>query len=196
MQGLTLNHVSKGAPRAYCICHASSNPSIDVCGLHYFCVPGYIYIQDMLQSPHIEQADHLVYTIGLFMMTSSNGNIFHITGHFSGEFAGPRWIPHTKASDLRLNKRLSKQLWGWWFETLSRPLWRHRNVHIRVYISIFSHQEAELFSLETILFFFHNNRGVCKSFGSAWVPKMPNWSANISIKLYNHFYIYIKIIPN
>ena len=26
-----------------------------------------------------------------------------------------------------LNKRLSKQLWGWWFETLSRPLWRHCN---------------------------------------------------------------------
>ena len=27
--------------------------------------------------------------------------------------------------DLRLNKRLSKQPWGWWFETLPRPLWRH-----------------------------------------------------------------------
>ena len=30
--------------------------------------------------------------------------------------------------DLRLNKRLRKQSWGWWFETLSRPLCRHRNV--------------------------------------------------------------------
>ena len=29
--------------------------------------------------------------------------------------------------NLRLNKRLSKQSWGWWFETLSRPLWRHSN---------------------------------------------------------------------
>ena len=29
--------------------------------------------------------------------------------------------------DLRLNKRLSKPSWGWWFETPSRPLWRHRN---------------------------------------------------------------------
>ena len=28
---------------------------------------------------------------------------------------------------LRLNKRLSKQSWCWWFETLSRPLWRHCN---------------------------------------------------------------------
>ena len=29
--------------------------------------------------------------------------------------------------DLRLNKRLSKQSEGWWFETPSRSLWRHRN---------------------------------------------------------------------
>ena len=29
--------------------------------------------------------------------------------------------------DLRLNKRLSKQSWGWWFQTLSCPLWRHSN---------------------------------------------------------------------
>ena len=69
------------------------------------------------------------------MMTSSNGNLFRVTGHLCGEFTGPRWIPRTKASDaelwcffyLRLNKRLSKQSWGWWFQTLSRPLWRHRN---------------------------------------------------------------------
>ena len=26
-----------------------------------------------------------------------------------------------------MNKRLSKQLWGWWLETLSHPLWRHCN---------------------------------------------------------------------
>ena len=30
--------------------------------------------------------------------------------------------------DLRLNKRLSKHSWGWWFETPSCPLWRHHNV--------------------------------------------------------------------
>ena len=30
--------------------------------------------------------------------------------------------------DLRLNKRLSKQSWGWWFEILSHPLWCHCNV--------------------------------------------------------------------
>ena len=30
--------------------------------------------------------------------------------------------------DLRPKKRFSKQSWGWWFETPSPPLWRHRNV--------------------------------------------------------------------
>ena len=29
--------------------------------------------------------------------------------------------------DLHLNKPLSKQSWGWWFETPSRPLWHHCN---------------------------------------------------------------------
>ena len=31
--------------------------------------------------------------------------------------------------DLCLNKRWSKQSWGWWFEAPSRSLWRHRNVY-------------------------------------------------------------------
>ena len=35
--------------------------------------------------------------------------------------------------DLRLNKRLNKQSWGWWFQTLSRPLRRHRNVMICIF---------------------------------------------------------------
>ena len=46
-----------------------------------------------------------------------------------GEF--PTQRPVTQSFDvffdLRLNKRLSKHWWGWWLETLSRPLWRHRN---------------------------------------------------------------------
>ena len=73
------------------------------------------------------------------MMTSSIGNIFRVTGHLCGEFTGHGWIPRTMASDasfdvffdLRLNKWLSKQSWGWWFKTPSRPLWRHCNGSIR-----------------------------------------------------------------
>ena len=47
-----------------------------------------------------------------------------------GEFPAQR--PVTRSFDvffdMRLNKRLSKQSWGRWFEMLSRPLWCHRNV--------------------------------------------------------------------
>ena len=39
---------------------------------------------------------------GALMMTSSNGNIFRVTGPLCGEFTGPRWIPRTKASDAVL----------------------------------------------------------------------------------------------
>ena len=33
------------------------------------------------------------------MMTSSNGNIFRVTGPLCGEFTGRRWIPLTETSD-------------------------------------------------------------------------------------------------
>ena len=67
------------------------------------------------------------------MMTSSNGNIFRVTGHLCGEFTGefPLQRPVTRSFDiffdLRLNKLLSTQSWGWWCETPSRPLWHHSN---------------------------------------------------------------------
>ena len=156
-------------------------------------------------------------------MTSTNGNIFRVTGPFCGEFTGHQWIPLPKASDaelwcfhgsvpqqtfvettviwdtitlimtslqcnqlcwlltsctlidilsrwrhqmetfsallalcagnspvtgefptqwpvarsfdvsfdLRLNKPLSKQSWGWWLETPSHPLWRHGNDRVK-----------------------------------------------------------------
>ena len=35
---------------------------------------------------------------------------------------------------LRLNKRLRKQSWGWWFEMPSRSLWRHCNVKWSIYM--------------------------------------------------------------
>ena len=36
------------------------------------------------------------------MMTSSNGNIFRVTGPLRGEFTGHQWIPITKVSDAEL----------------------------------------------------------------------------------------------
>ena len=40
--------------------------------------------------------------LGKSMMTSSNGNIFRVTGPLCGEFTGDRWIPRSKASDAGL----------------------------------------------------------------------------------------------
>ena len=69
------------------------------------------------------------------IMTSSNGNIFRVTGPLCGVFTGPGEFPTqgpvTRSFDvffhLCLNKRLNKQPWCWWFETLPWSLWRHSN---------------------------------------------------------------------
>ena len=57
---------------------------------HYF-------VYKMAQTPSSDR-----YTGTHYMMTSSNGSIFHVTGHLCGEFTGPRWIPRTNASDAEL----------------------------------------------------------------------------------------------
>ena len=77
------------------------------------------------------------------MMTSSNGNIFRVTGPLCGEFIGPGEFPTQRPvtrsfdvfCDQRPNERLSKQSWDWWFETHSSPLWRHSNELFRCHHS-------------------------------------------------------------
>ena len=76
-------------------------------------------------------------------MTSSNGNIFRVTGPLQREFTVHWWIPLTKPVtegfdvffDPHRNKRLGKQSRRWWFETQSRPLWRYD------YNALVKHQE-------------------------------------------------------
>ena len=64
-------------------------------------------------------------------MTSSNGNIFRVTGlcagnsPATGEFLAQR--PVMQSFDVFFYLRLNKQPWGWWFETPLWSLWRHRN---------------------------------------------------------------------
>ena len=48
-----------------------------------------------------------IYMVLKPMMTSSNGNIFRVTGPLCGEFTGHRWIPRIKASDAELCSFLS-----------------------------------------------------------------------------------------
>ena len=46
----------------------------------------------------------------------------------TGEFPAQRPVTRNFDVFFNLNKRLSKQWWGWWFETPLRPLWYHYNV--------------------------------------------------------------------
>ena len=56
------------------------------------------------------------------MITSSNGNIFRVTGHhLCGEFTGDAVTP---SFDVFFGLCLNKQ-WCWLFETPLYPLWRH-----------------------------------------------------------------------
>ena len=89
--------------------------------------------------PNSDTGNWIGYICTSTMMTSSNGNIFPVTGPLCGEFIGHRWIPRTMASDAELwytffypslNKRLSKQRIHRWFETPSRLLWRQSNGRI------------------------------------------------------------------
>ena len=72
--------------------------------------------------------------LGRFMMTSSNGGIFRVTGslcrEFTGEFPSQRPVTGSfdVSFDLGLHKWLSKHLWPRWFEMPSRSLWCHCNV--------------------------------------------------------------------
>ena len=69
---------------------------------------------------------HQMETFSAFLAICAGNSPIH------GEFPAQR--PVTQSFDiyfdLRLNKRLSEQSWGWWFETLLRPLWRHSNVNL------------------------------------------------------------------
>ena len=64
-------------------------------------------------------------------METFSALLAHCVGNspVTGEFPAQRPVTRSFAVffDLHLNKRLSKQSWGWWFETSSRTLCRHCN---------------------------------------------------------------------
>ena len=61
----------------------------------------------------------------------------------TGEFLAQRPVTRSFGVffDLRLNEGLSKQSWGWWFETPSLPLWRQSNDTT----CLLAHSRGELF---------------------------------------------------
>ena len=60
-----------------------------------------LYPQDRLTENNLKSScPHAA--LWRIMRTSSNGNIFRVTGPLCGEFTGHRWIPLTKANDVEL----------------------------------------------------------------------------------------------
>ena len=71
----------------------------------------------------------------------------------TGEF--PTQRPVTRSFDvffdMHLNKRLSKQSWGWWFETLASSLWRHCNVHAICNIVMYRNESKQDLRMKLLL---------------------------------------------
>ena len=98
--------------------------------------------------------------------------------------------------DLRLNKRLSKQSWGWWFETISCPLWRHCNDndsspagYLKHFCLINGPTEANCNNSSTEWYFIRSH------YVNAW-GVWYGWFLVISwyILYNNHTHIYIQIL--
>ena len=99
---------------------------------------------------------------GWNMMTSSNENLFHVTGHLCGESTSHRWIPLTKASDAELWCFVWSAPWinGWVNNREAGDLRRHR-AHYDVIVMkgelivLYSHikiSQQYIYVIHTILF--------------------------------------------
>ena len=90
-----------------------------------------IAVTHILISPYIDtprrQRLSRKNSIHFVKMTSSNENIFRVTGHLCGQLTGHRWIPHTKASDAELWCFLWSGSWinGWVSNGEAGDLRRH-----------------------------------------------------------------------
>ena len=71
---------------------------------------------------------NLFLVITIFMMTSSNGNSFRVSGHLCREFTGRQWIPLTQDSDAELWCFLwsAPEKNGWVYKRGADDLRRHR----------------------------------------------------------------------
>ena len=141
------------------------------------------------------------------MMTSSNGNMFRVTGFcagnspvtagnspVTGEFPSHRPVTRSfdVCFDLRLNKRLSKQSRRRWVEAPSRSLWRHCNVvpnndpMIRAAVGWFGVQRVTLFQFWIgITGQFGGFRALWKEWPQIWHTALP-WLPFLEINYILH----------
>ena len=96
-----------------------------------------------------------------------------ITGEFPAERAMTRGFDIF--FDLRLNEQLSKQSWGWWFETPSHPLWHHSSDEEKLMSTQYLFMKNIIFSIYPDILYMKHISSTChwtviwvKSFTSFW----------------------------
>ena len=144
MLGLKLNHVSKRGHRNQANSVRTNDISItrnSKTKLFIYCI-GLTAYGNPLRNDHLEICYQWCSeaTLPTLWFCSSVFHddviIFRVTGPLCGEFTGPGEFPAQRPVtrsfdiffDLRLNKRLSEQPCGQWFEMPLWSLWRHCNV--------------------------------------------------------------------
>ena len=83
-----------------------------------------LYIAATLRNHPISWWHHQMETFSAILAICAGNS--PVPGEFPAQ--GPVTWNFDVFFDLRPNQLLSKQSWDWWFETPSRPLWRHRYV--------------------------------------------------------------------
>ena len=86
------------------------------------------YSRQVTEAPKVltDSGSSLYINILVPMMTSSNGNIFRVTGPLCGEFTRHRWIPRTKASNAELWCLICVWINDWVSNREAGNLRRHR----------------------------------------------------------------------
>ena len=94
--------------------------------------------------------------------------------------------------DLRLNKRLSKQSWGWWFETLSSLLWRHCNGLEKLFFlqNFFRQIQAQTVKICMALFSSYGNKGLIYTMIAAHRVYLFTEAILLQAKLCNVYRVY------
>ena len=138
---------------------------VDICKLIYLKAYIGIWYQNSLKFVALGLVDKVSIGssgYGFGMMTSSNGNIFRVTGHLCGEFTGTRWIS-TKASGAKL----WSSLWinGWVNNREAGDLRRYR-----VYYDV-TVMDRRLWGFESLIYFICVDKNVFDK------KTLPHWIA-------------------
>ena len=105
----------------------------------------------------------------------------------TGEFPAQRPVTRSFGVffDQRLNKRLSKQSWGWWFETPSLWLWRHCNAvryMLRTSLNLFN----ALYSIDFNLHVMKRLMSKQNPCGDFYAIHTSTWYVHISCNIKQH----------